>query len=158
MSLSWAEALRFAAFSMADLFSITAPMLVRRGDGARHIMAECFPLAEIPGLVYFELYWHLQRPATQAIHVVRGEIRGEGPWKIADSVIDFRLSWHGSGFGHQLCRMAAISAAGRSRLSCTCSHLCLGAQCRCAYRLIVNASVCAFRCARWFQTRFVRVQ
>jgi len=80
---------------MADLFSITAPMLVRRGDGTRHIMAECFPLAEIPGLVYFELYWHLQRPATQAIHVVHGEVRGDGPWKVADSVITI-LGCHGT--------------------------------------------------------------
>jgi len=72
---------------MADLFSITAPRLVRRSDGARHVMAECFPLANAPGMVYFELYWHLQRPATRAIHVVSGEIRGDGPWKVSDCVI-----------------------------------------------------------------------
>jgi hypothetical protein len=72
---------------MADLFSITAPKTLRRQDGTRHIMAECFPLADAAGLVYFELYWHLQRPATQAIHVIHGEVRGDGPWKIADNVI-----------------------------------------------------------------------
>lgn len=72
---------------MADIFALTAPLVIRRADGARHIMAECFPLAQEPGLVYFELYWHLQRPASLAIHRIAGAILGEGPWKIADNVI-----------------------------------------------------------------------
>ena len=80
---------------MADLFSVTAPLLVRRGDGTCHIVAECFPLAETPGLVYFELYWHLQRPAMRAIHTLHGEICGDGPWKVAESVITV-LGCHGT--------------------------------------------------------------
>ncbi|MBI5040956.1 MAG: hypothetical protein HZB57_07105 [Gammaproteobacteria bacterium] len=80
---------------MADLFTLTAPLQIRRGDGARHIVAECFPLAETLGLVYFELYWHLQRPAIQAIHAIHGEIRGDGPWKVADNVITV-LGCHGT--------------------------------------------------------------
>jgi len=72
---------------MADLFSITAPMLVRRGDGVRHIIAERFPLVNSSGLVYFEVYWHLHRPATEAIHVLNGEILGDGPWRIANNVV-----------------------------------------------------------------------
>lgn len=72
---------------MAKLFTITAPRLVRRRDGAQHIMAECFPLQDADGLVYFELYWHIHRPATQAIHVLRGEICGDGPWKVDDGII-----------------------------------------------------------------------
>ena len=58
-------------------------------------MAEWFPLERESGLVYFELYWHLQRPAARAIHSVVGDIRGEGPWKIADSVITV-LGCHGT--------------------------------------------------------------
>lgn len=72
---------------MADLFSMTAPLLIRHKTGVQHIMAERFPLAEGEGLVYFELFWHLQRPASQAIHRVAGAIQGDGPWKVADSVI-----------------------------------------------------------------------
>ena len=72
---------------MADLFRVTAPRLVRRSDGAQHIMAECFPLLAASGLVYFELYWNLQRPATRAIHILQGDIKGDGPWKIADAII-----------------------------------------------------------------------
>lgn len=80
---------------MADLFSMTAPLLVRRPGGIRHIVAERFPLGDGPGMVYFELYWHLQRPAALAIHRLPGEIRGDGPWKIGDTVISV-LGCHGS--------------------------------------------------------------
>lgn len=80
---------------MADLFTVKAPLTVRRADGTRHIMAECFPLERESGLVYFESYWHLQRPASRAIHCIAGDIRGEGPWKIADSVI-MVLGCHGT--------------------------------------------------------------
>lgn len=80
---------------MADLFSMTAPLLVRLPDGSRHIMAERFRLAATPGLVYFELYWHLQRPASRGIHRLDGEIHGDGPWKIGAAVISV-LGCHGT--------------------------------------------------------------
>lgn len=73
---------------MADLFSMIAPLLiVHRDTGVRHLMVERFPLAREPGLVYFEPYWHLQRPATRAIHCVAGAIQGAGPWKIGSHII-----------------------------------------------------------------------
>jgi hypothetical protein len=72
---------------MADLFSMTAPLLIRHKNGERHIIAEYFPLAHAEGLVYFEIFWHLQRPASQAIHRITGPTQGDGPWKITDSVI-----------------------------------------------------------------------
>lgn len=80
---------------MADLFSMTAPLLIRHKSGERHIMVERFPLAVGEGLVYFEIFWHLHRPALQAIHRVEGQVRGDGPWKIGDSVITV-LGCHGT--------------------------------------------------------------
>lgn len=80
---------------MADLFTLKAPLAIRRGDGARQVMAEYFPLESGPGLVYFELYWHLQRPAALGIHRLVGDIRGDGPWKIGDNVISV-LGCHGT--------------------------------------------------------------
>ncbi|MDV3239900.1 MAG: hypothetical protein LOY58_13735 [Gammaproteobacteria bacterium] len=80
---------------MADLFRVTAPLLIRAPAGERHIMVERFPLAGECGLVYFEPYWHLQRPASRAIHRVVGEIRGDGPWKVGDSVVTV-LGCHGT--------------------------------------------------------------
>ena len=72
---------------MADLFTVKAPLTIRLSDGTRHVMAEWFPLEREPGLIYFELYWHLQRPAARAIHRIGGAVHGDGPWKIADNVI-----------------------------------------------------------------------
>jgi len=70
---------------MADLFSVTAPLLLSEADGRQSLMAECF--RHPGGLLYFELYWHLQRPASRGVHVVQGEVRGEGPWRIGAAVV-----------------------------------------------------------------------
>jgi len=72
---------------MADLFSMTAPLLIRHKTSAWHIMVEHYPVANGDGLVYFEIFWHLQRPASLAIHRITGQIKGDGPWRIGDSVI-----------------------------------------------------------------------
>ena len=74
---------------------MTAPLMLRKPDGAATIMVERFPLAHGEGLVYFEMYWHLQRPASRAIHRIEGEVKGEGPWKIGDAVITV-LGCHGT--------------------------------------------------------------
>lgn len=68
-----------------DLFSVTAPLTIRLPSGETRLMAEVFPHPD--GLLYFDLYWHELDP-DQAFHVIRGEITGEGPWKIADNVIN----------------------------------------------------------------------
>ncbi|MFA7388220.1 MAG: hypothetical protein WCZ87_11245 [Thiohalobacteraceae bacterium] len=73
---------------MADLFSMVAPLLVlHRDTGVRRLMAERFPLAQGDGLIYFEPFWHLQRPASRAIHRLTGAVQGSGPWKIGDCVV-----------------------------------------------------------------------
>jgi hypothetical protein len=69
---------------MNELFKVTAPLVIRLPQGKKKLIAEKFPHAQ--GLLYFDLYWHELEPA-EAFHTVRGEITGEGPWKIADSVI-----------------------------------------------------------------------
>ena len=77
---------------MADLFTVTAPLLLRRPAGTLHVMAEVFRHPE--GLLYFDLYWN-RHPAAAAIHLVTGEVRGDGPWKVGDYVITL-LGCHGS--------------------------------------------------------------
>lgn len=77
---------------MADLFSVTAPLLVRHADGSQRVAAEIFPHPE--GLVYFELFWNLRDP-DQTVHLVRGPFKGEGPWKIGATVIRV-LGCHGT--------------------------------------------------------------
>lgn len=70
---------------MAELLQVTAPLLIRHPDGTRHIMVERFAHPE--GLLYFEPFWHLHRPAARAIHLARGGIRGEGPWRLGEAVV-----------------------------------------------------------------------
>ena len=69
---------------VADLFSVTAPLLIRLADGSRAVIAECFPHPQ--GILYFDLFWHGGDPA-ETIHLIAGEITGAGPWKIGASVV-----------------------------------------------------------------------
>jgi len=69
---------------MADLFSVTAPLLIRYPDGTAHVMVHRFRLAE--GLVYFRTFWD-RLPDADGIIGLAGEIRGDGPWKIGDAVV-----------------------------------------------------------------------
>jgi hypothetical protein len=77
---------------MADLFTVTAPLLIRRPDGRQHVAAEIFHHPH--GVVYFELFWNLRDP-EQSVHVVTGTFKGDGPWKIGDTVIRV-LGCHGT--------------------------------------------------------------
>lgn len=70
---------------MADLFSVTAPLYIRLPEGRRFLIAELFPHPQ--GLIYFIPWWHQGKPG-EAIHVVEGEIHGEGPWRIGDHLIN----------------------------------------------------------------------
>ena len=68
---------------MADLFTVTAPLKIRLPDGGERVIAELFRHPK--GLLYFELHWPENRESR--IHLVEGELKGEGPWKIADHII-----------------------------------------------------------------------
>ena len=77
---------------MADLFSVTAPLLIRYPDGRRDLVVEC--LRHPAGLVCFRPYW--DRPGLlHGIFLVEGELRGDGPWKIGRAVVTL-LGCHGS--------------------------------------------------------------
>ena len=77
---------------MADLFSVTAPLLIRYPDGAAHVMVHCFRHPQ--GLVYFRSFWN-RMPAAEGIVLAAGEIRGDGPWKVGNAVVTL-LGCHGS--------------------------------------------------------------
>lgn len=69
---------------MADLFSMTAPLVFRDPDGSERLAAAVFPHPE--GVLVFDLYWHAGDPA-QTTRVLRGRVQGEGPWKVGAVVI-----------------------------------------------------------------------
>lgn len=75
---------------MADLFSMKSPLMIRFTDGSASIMAEYFKHPE--GLVYFDVFWNLQPESS--VHLVKGDYKGDGPWKVGDTVITV-LGCHG---------------------------------------------------------------
>ena len=77
---------------MADLFSARSPLMIRLPSGEKRVMAECF--AHSRGLLYFDLYWHLDDP-DRTRHVVAGPITGLGPWRVGDTVVPV-LGCHGT--------------------------------------------------------------
>lgn len=78
---------------MADLFGVTAPLALRLPDGGRKVIAACFPHPR--GLLYLDTFWHQSTPA-EAAHLIVGEVRGDGPWKVGGCVITV-LGCHGTG-------------------------------------------------------------
>ena len=68
---------------MADLFSVTAPLMIKLPSGNEYVMAEKYPHPE--GLMFFDLYW--LESSSPAVHIVKGKIKGEGPWKVGDAIV-----------------------------------------------------------------------
>jgi len=68
---------------MADIFTVTSPMLVRYPDGEQRLVAETFkhPL----GIIYAEPYWLESK--YPAAYLLKGEVKGQGPWKIGEVII-----------------------------------------------------------------------
>lgn len=70
---------------MADIFSLTAPITVKQLDGQPEVVAEYFKHSK--GILYFDLYWHQSQP-EETMHLVEGEITGEGPWRVNNTVFN----------------------------------------------------------------------
>jgi len=66
---------------VASIGEVTAPLILRHPDGREELVAACFP--HRLGLLYLDLYWHQGRPEETA-HLIRGELSGDGPWRIGD--------------------------------------------------------------------------
>lgn len=67
---------------MATIDSVTAPLVLRHPDGHEQLVAAAFP--HPAGLLYLDLYWHRSTP-REAAHLIRGELTGDGPWRIGDA-------------------------------------------------------------------------
>jgi len=68
---------------MADIYTLTAPLLVQYPNGEQRLIADKF--AHSSGMVYAVPYWlDGEMPAA---YLLPGEIRGEGPWKIGDVIV-----------------------------------------------------------------------
>ncbi|WP_457673094.1 hypothetical protein [Thiolapillus sp.] len=70
--------------SMAQIDTVTAPLVIRFSPNEEKVVARAF--SHPRGLVYFDLFWHLSTP-DEAVHLIRGKLQGEGPWRVADARI-----------------------------------------------------------------------
>lgn len=66
---------------MAIIDQVTAPLVLRDPQGNEKVVAAAFTHPQ--GLLCLDLFWHQSTP-EQAAHLLRGELCGEGPWRIAD--------------------------------------------------------------------------
>ena len=71
---------------------MTVPLLIRYPDGRHDVMVDYLPHAD--GMVYFRPFWDRMSHA-EGLQLVRGELRGEGPWKVGDAVVTV-LGCHGT--------------------------------------------------------------
>ena len=69
---------------MAAIESVTAPLALLFDDGSKKLAAACF--RHSMGLLYLDPWWHLKKP-DDAAHIIRGELKGEGPWRISNITI-----------------------------------------------------------------------
>lgn len=66
---------------MAVIDQVSAPLVLRDPAGAEKVIAAAFTHPQ--GLLYLDLFWHRSTP-DRAAHLIRGELLGEGPWRIGD--------------------------------------------------------------------------
>ena len=69
---------------MPAIEEITAPLIILFDDGEKKLAAACFK-HEL-GLLYLDPFWHLAKP-TEAAHIIKGNIKGDGPWRIDNATI-----------------------------------------------------------------------
>ncbi|WP_456444419.1 hypothetical protein [Thiolapillus sp.] len=69
---------------MAHIDTVTAPLIIRFSQKEEKVVARAFP--HPLGLVYLDLFWHLSTP-DQAAHLIRGQLQGDGPWRVGDARI-----------------------------------------------------------------------
>jgi hypothetical protein len=66
---------------MAIIDQVSAPLVLRDPNGNEKVIAAAFTHPQ--GLLCLDLFWHQSTP-DQAAHLIRGELSGEGPWRIGD--------------------------------------------------------------------------
>ncbi len=69
---------------MPSIESVTAPMAILFDDGSKKLAAACFQ--HQLGLLYLDTFWHVKKP-DEAAHVIKGKLKGEGPWRINNATI-----------------------------------------------------------------------
>ena len=69
---------------MPAIETVTSAFAILFDDGTKQLAAACF--RHELGLLYFDPFWHQQTP-DQAAHLIKGELKGDGPWRIDGATI-----------------------------------------------------------------------
>ncbi len=75
-----------------------SPLYIKYPNAEVRVIERLFEHPE--GVLYFELFW--EKDPTYSIHLIKGDISGDGPWKVGD------CSFHILGCNHthpQMCEM-----------------------------------------------------
>lgn len=87
--------------SDSSLFSMRSPLYIKYPNGETRVVEQLFQHPQ--GVLYFELFW--EKDPTYSIHLIEGEIKGQGPWRVGE------CSFHVLGCNHthpQLCETHAF--------------------------------------------------
>ena len=83
---------------MNKLFTMRSPLYIKYPNGETRVIEAIFQHPK--GILYFELFW--ENDPQYSIHVIEGEITGDGPWRVGP------CSFHVLGCNHthpQMCEM-----------------------------------------------------
>ncbi len=67
---------------MNSIFTIRSPLYIQYPNGEKRLVQELFKHPD--GILYFEHFW--EKEPKYSIHIIRGKITGQAPWKIGDCV------------------------------------------------------------------------
>ena len=70
---------------MNSLFEMRSPLYIKYADGETRLVEALFEHPK--GVLYFELFW--ENDPKYSIHIIEGQIKGEGPWKVGNSLFMF---------------------------------------------------------------------
>jgi hypothetical protein len=68
---------------MPDLFEMKRPLSVNFTDGSKTIAVAYYPHAQ--GMVFLEPFWEQKADGQKAL-VVKGDVKGDGPWRVGNAV------------------------------------------------------------------------
>ena len=69
---------------MPAIERINSPFAILFDDGSKILAAACF--RHKLGLLYLDPFWHQQTP-DKAAHIIKGELKGDDPWRIEGATI-----------------------------------------------------------------------
>ena len=88
------------------IFTLRSPLYIKYPNGETRVIEQIFQHPQ--GVLYFELFW--EKDPQYSIHLIEGEITGEGPWRVGEA------SFHVLGCNHTHPQMYEMHSFWQSEL------------------------------------------